>query len=80
MKKVPQEITVLKIVSRKKEQKIYDIMREGLKKCIVDASRYLRWLAEKKYVVGERVEGKIYKQWSITQRGEEYLAEFKKQK
>lgn len=80
MKKEPQEIKVLKIVNRRKEQKTYEIVREGFNYFVGDSARYLRWLAEKNYVVGERVEGKIYKQWSITQKGKEYLEEYKKQK
>lgn len=80
MEKVTQEIKVLKIVNQKKEQKIFEIMQKGLNAHITDASRYVRWLAEKKYVIGERVEGKSYKQWSITQKGKEYLEEIKKKK
>lgn len=76
-RKETQEIKVLKIVNRKKDQKTYQIIREGLDKFIGDSARYLRWLAEKKYVISERVEGKNYKQWNITQRGKEFLAKSK---
>lgn len=76
-RKETQEIKVLKIVNRKKDQKTYQIIREGLDKFIGDSARYLRWLAEKKYVISERVEGKNYKQWNITQRGKEFLAKNK---
>ena len=80
MQKEKQEIKVLKIVNRKKNQKTYQIIREGLDVFVGDPHRYLRWLAEKKYVISERVEGKNYKQWNITQKGKEYLEEFRKQK
>lgn len=80
MTKEPQEIKVLKIVARKKEQKTFEIIRIGLDNFIGDSARYLRWLAEKKFVISERVEGKNYKQWTITQRGREYLANYKKNK
>lgn len=76
-RKETQEIKVLKIVNRKKDQKTYQIIREGLDRFIGDSARYLRWLAEKKYVISERVEGKNYKQWNITQRGKEFLAKSK---
>jgi predicted transcriptional regulator len=76
-RKETQEIKVLKIVNRKKDQKTYQIIREGLDKFIGDSARYLRWLVEKKYVISERVEGKNYKQWNITQRGKEFLAKNK---
>lgn len=80
MVKESQEIKVLKIVNRKRNQKTHEIIRIGLDNFIGDASRYLRWLVEKKLVVSERVEGKIYKQWNITQRGKEYLADYRKKK
>ena len=76
-RKETQEIKVLKIVNRKKDQKTYQIIREGLDKFIGDSHRYLRWLAEKGYVLSERVEGKNYKQWNITQKGKEYLYSLK---
>lgn len=76
-RKETQEIKVLKIVNRKKDQKTYQIIREGLDKFIGDSARYLRWLVEKKYVISERVEGKSYKKWNITQRGKEFLAKNK---
>ena len=76
-RKETQEIKVLKIVNRKKDQKTYQIIREGLDRFIGDSARYLRWLAEKKYVISERVEGKNYKQWNITQSGKEFLAKSK---
>lgn len=76
-RKETQEIKVLKIVNRKKDQKTYQIIREGLDKFIGDSARYLRWLSEKGYVLSERVEGKNYKQWNITQRGKEFLAKNK---
>lgn len=76
-RKETQEIKVLKIVNRKKDQKTYQIIREGLDRFIGDSARYLRWLVEKKYVISERVEGKNYKQWNITQRGKEFLAKSK---
>lgn len=76
-RKETQEIKVLKIVNRKKDQKTYQIIREGLDKFIGDSARYLRWLSEKGYVLSERVEGKSYKKWNITQRGKEFLAKNK---
>lgn len=76
-RKETQEIKVLKIVNGKKDQKTYQIIREGLDKFIGDSARYLRWLSEKGYVLSERVEGKNYKQWNITQRGKEFLAKNK---
>lgn len=78
--KESQEIKVLKIVNRKREQKTFEIMQKGLESFITDASRYLRWLAEKKLVSSERVEGKNYKQWTITQKGKEYLVNYQKKK
>lgn len=75
--KITQEIKVLKIVNRKKNQKTYQIIREGLDAFIGDSHRYLRWLAEKGYVLSERVEGKHYKQWNITPKGREYLYSLK---
>lgn len=80
MVKEKQEIKVLKIVNRKKEQKTHEIIRIGLDNYIGDSARYLRWLAELGYVISERVEGKNYKQWSITQKGKEYLEEIKTKK
>lgn len=80
MVKEKQEIRVLKIVNRKKEQKTFEIIRAGLDNYIGDAARYLRWLAELGYVISERVEGKNYKQWSITQKGKEFLADLKTKK
>lgn len=62
---------------QKKNQKTYQIIREGLDKFIGDSARYLRWLVEKKYVISERLEGKNYKQWNITQKGKEYLYSLK---
>lgn len=78
-RKETQEIRVLKIVNGRKNQRTHEIMAEGLqaRNCIGDPSRYLRWLAEKKYVISERVEGKNYKEWNITQRGKEFLAKNK---
>lgn len=75
--KITQEIKVLKIVNRRKNQKTYQIIREGLDSFIGDSHRYLRWLAEKGYVISERVESKNYKQWNITQKGKEYLHSLK---
>lgn len=78
MVKENQEIKVLKIVSRKKDQKTFQIIRQGLDAFIGDAHRYLRWLAQKGYVVSDRVEGKNYKEWNITQKGKEYLQSLRK--
>lgn len=76
-RKETQEIKVLKIVNRRKNQKTYQIIREGLDKFIGDPARYLRWLVEQGYVLSERVEGKNYKQWNITQHGKEFLQSLK---
>ena len=78
-RKETQEVQVLKIVNRKKNQKTHEINSIGLSKenCIGDPARYLRWLSEKGYVISERVEGKHYKQWNITQKGKEYLYSLK---
>lgn len=77
-RKETQEIKVLKIVNRRRNQKTFQIIREGLDRFIGDAARYLRWLREKGYVLSESVEGKNYKQWNITQKGKEYLQSYKK--
>ena len=80
MQKEKQEIKVLKIVNRKKDQKTYQIIREGLDVFVGDPHRYLRWLAEKEYVISERVEVKNYKEWNITQKGKEFLQSLRKNK
>jgi len=71
--KETQDLKVLRIVNRKKDQKTFDINRQGLNMFITDASRCLRRLAEKGLVIGEYVEGKTYKQWNITKEGKELL-------
>lgn len=80
MVKENQEIKVLKIVNRKKDQKTYQIIREGLDVFVGDPHRYLRWLAQKGYVISDRVEGKNYKEWNITQKGKEFLQSLRKNK
>ena len=71
--KESQKIKVLKIVNRKKNQKTFDINRQGLDMFITDASRYLRYLTEEGFVTSEYVEGKKYKQWNITKKGKKLL-------
>lgn len=71
--KETQNMKVLKIVNRRKNQKTFDINRQGLNVYVTDASRCLRYLAEKGLVVGEYVEGKPYKQWNITKAGKKLL-------
>ena len=73
MKKETQEIKVLKIVESRKDLKTFEVMDRGLRQYITDSSRFLRKLAEKGFVVGERVDGKTYKKWNITNAGKKYL-------
>lgn len=75
MTKENHEIKVLKLVNHKKEQKTFELVRDGIQAFIGNTDRYLRWLAQKGLIVGERAEGKTYKQWSITQKGKEFLKE-----
>lgn len=71
--KETQDLKVLKIVNRKKDQKTFGINRQGLDMFITDASRCLRRLAEEGLVIGITVEGKKYKQWNITKKGKKLL-------
>lgn len=73
MKKDTQYIKVLKIVNAEKNQKTFDINRQGLDMYITDASRHLRRLAEEGLVIGKVVKGKNYKQWNITAAGKKLL-------
>lgn len=73
VRKESQDIKILRAVNRRKNQKTFEIARIGLDMFITHGDRCLRRLAELKLVVGERVEGKSYKQWNITQKGKEYL-------
>lgn len=73
MKKETQEIKVLKIVGSRKDLKTFEVMDRGLRQYITDSSRFLRKLAEKGFVIGERVDGKSYKKWNITRAGKDFL-------
>lgn len=73
MRKDTQYIKVLKIVNAEKNQKTFDINRQGLDMYITDASRHLRRLAENGLVIGKVVKGKNYKKWNITAAGKKIL-------
>lgn len=71
--KESQDKRILRIVGRKKNQKTYEIIRQGLDNYITHGDRCLRRLAEIGFVFGERAEGKTYKQWNITPKGRDFL-------
>ena len=72
-RKESQVVKVLRIVNRRKNQKTYEINRQGLDMFITNASRYLRKLAANKLVTSNYVNGKPYKQWNITKAGRDLL-------
>ena len=72
-RKESQVVKVLRIVNRRKNQKTYEINRQGLDMFITDSSRYLRKLAANKLVTSNYVNGKPYKQWNITKAGRDLL-------
>lgn len=67
---------VLKMLKELKNLKTIEVVMWGGKNGIGDASRRLRELREKGFVIDELVEGKNYKQWNITAKGKEELKKY----
>jgi len=72
--KQTQEQKILKfLANQKKFVPIYDLIRFGLDKFIVNTSRKLPKMAETNLVESRLVNGKTYKEWKITKSGLRYL-------
>ena len=73
-----QQAKVLKIVNAKKWQNTYEIIKIGMNYWYIgDPSRRLRELREMGFVISDKVEKKPYVKWSITEKGKEWLKQYK---